>query len=49
MSKDKLLSSLKVSENNFDKTRTEKIREKIKKLQHKFSKSKIKEIKKKSL
>ena len=48
MPKDKLLSALKASENekNFDKTRTEKIREEIKKLQHKFSKSEIKEIKK---
>ena len=41
-----LLSALKASENekNFDKTRTEKIREEIKKLQHEFSKSEIKEI-----
>ena len=46
MFKDKLLSALKASEINFDKTRTEKIREEIKKLQHKFSKSEIKEIKK---
>ena len=35
-----------MSENNFDKTKTEKIREEIKKLQHEFSKSEIKEIKK---
>ena len=46
MSKDKLLSALKASENNFDKTRTENIREEIKKLQHEFSISEIKEIKK---
>ena len=46
MSKDKLLSALKVSEENFDKTRTEKIREKVKNLQHEFSKSEIKDIKK---
>ena len=44
--------SLKESEKNFDdpkisfsKSRTEKIREEIKKLQHEFSKSEIKEIK----
>ena len=48
MSKDKLLSALKASENekNFDKSRTKKIREDAKKLQHEFSKSEIKEIKK---
>ena len=46
MYKDKLLSDLKESEKNFDKTRTEKIREEIKKLQHKLFKSEIKEIKK---
>ena len=48
MSKDKLLSALKASENenNIDRTRTKKVREKIKKLQHEFSKSEIKEIKK---
>ena len=51
MSKDKLLSALKASENekNFDKTRTKNIREEVKKLQHEFSKSEIKEIKKKYL
>ena len=48
MSKDKLLSALKTSESekNFDKERTEKIREELKKLAHKFSKSKIKETRK---
>ena len=48
MSKDKLLSALKTSESekNFDKTRIEKTREGLKKLQHKFSKSEIKEIRK---
>ena len=48
MSGDKLLSALKATENekNFDKTRTKKIREKVKKLQYEFSKSEIKEIKK---
>ena len=45
MSKDKLLSALKASERKSE-TRTEKIREQIKKLQHEFSKSEIKEIKK---
>ena len=45
-SKDKLLSTHKASENNFDKTRTEKITKKFKKLLHAFSKSEIKEIKK---
>ena len=44
MPKDKLLSALKASKNK-NKTRIEKIREKIKKLQHKFSRSEIKEIK----
>ena len=50
-SKDKLLSARKASENekNFDKTRIGKIREKVKELQHEFSESEIKEIKKKSL
>ena len=38
MSKDKLLSALKASEKNSDKTRTEKTREEIKKLQHELSK-----------
>ena len=49
MSKDDLLSALIASESekNFDKTRREKIREELKKLRHKFSKSEIKEIKKK--
>ena len=42
MSKDELLSALKASEN---KTRTEKIREKIMELPHKFSRSEIKKIK----
>ena len=47
MSKDKLLSALKASKNekNFDKTRTEKIREEIKKLRHEFSESEIKQVK----
>ena len=47
-SKDKLLSARKASENekNFDKTRIGKIREKVKELQHEFSESEIKEIKK---
>ena len=36
MSSDKLFSALKASENK-NKTRIEKIREEIKKLQHKFS------------
>ena len=46
MPEDKLLSSLKASESekNFDKTRIENI--KLNKLQHKFSKSEIKEISK---
>ena len=48
MSENKLSSILKASESekNFDKTRIEKIREELKKLQHKFSKSEIKEIRK---
>ena len=48
MSEDKLLSAIKASESekNFHKTRTEKIREELKKLAHKFSKSEIKEIRK---
>ena len=48
MPKSKLLIALKASEseNNFDKTRIEKIREGLKNLQHKFSKSEIKEIRK---
>ena len=48
MSKNDLLSALKASESekNFDKTRTEKIREELKKLEHKLSKSEIKEIRK---
>ena len=48
MSKDKLLSALKASKNerSFDKKRTEKIREEVKKLQHEFSKSETKEVKK---
>ena len=44
MSRDKLLSALKSSEN---KSRIEKIREEIKKLSNKFSRQEIKEIKKK--
>ena len=48
MSKDKLLSALKASKSK-NKTRIEKIREEIEKLQHQFSKSEIKEIEKKSL
>ena len=48
MSNDKLLSALKVSENK-NKTRIEKIREEIKKLQHKFSRQELKENLKKSL
>ena len=41
MPNDKLLSALKASESekNFDETRTEKIREGLKKLEQKFSKS----------
>ena len=48
MPKNKLLSALKASESekNFDKTRIEKISEGLKKLQHKFSKSEINEIRK---
>ena len=45
MFNDKLLDALKVSENE-NKTRIEKIREEIKKLQHKFSRQELKEIKK---
>ena len=43
MSNDKLLGALKVSENK-NKTRIEKIKEEIKKLQHKFSRQELKEI-----
>ena len=43
MSNDKLLGALKMSENK-NKTRIEKIKEEIKKLQHKFSRQKLKEI-----
>ena len=43
MSNDKLLSARKASENE-NKTRIEKIREEIKKLQHKFSRQELKEI-----
>ena len=45
MPDDKLLCALKASksEKNFDKIRTEKIREELKKLGHKFSKSEINE------
>ena len=46
MSNDKLLGALKVSENK-NKIRIEKIREEIKKLQHKFCKQELKEILKK--
>ena len=48
MPEDKLLSALKASESekNFDKTRIEKIAEEIKKLEHRFSKLEIKEIRK---
>ena len=49
MPQSKLLSALKASENekNFDRTRIEEIREELKKLVHKFSKSEITEIKRK--
>ena len=43
MSNDKLLGSLKASENK-NKTRIKKIREEIKKLQYKFSRQELKEI-----
>ena len=55
MPKDKLLGALKASENenktrakseNKTRTRTKEIREGLKKLQHKFSKSKIKGLEK---
>ena len=48
MPKDKLLSALKAPESakNLDKIRIENIREELKKLAHKFSKSEIKEIRK---
>ena len=45
MSEEKLLRALKASESE-NKTRIEKIREGLKNLQHKFSKSEIEEIKK---
>ena len=45
MSSDELFSALKASENK-NKTRIEKIREEIKKLQHEFSRQEIKEIEK---
>ena len=45
MSNDLFLDALKASESN-NKTRIEKIREEIKKLQHKFSRWELKEIKK---
>ena len=48
MSNDKLLDALKVSENK-NKTRIEKIRERTKKLQHKFSRQELKETKRISL
>ena len=46
MSKDDLLSALKASESekNFDKIKIKKIRDELKKLQHKIFKSEIKEI-----
>ena len=43
MSRDKLLSALKSSQNK-NNARIEKIREEIKKLQHKFSREELKEI-----
>ena len=43
MSRDKLLSSLKSSQNK-NNARIEKIREEIKKLQYKFSRKELKEI-----
>ena len=43
MSRDKLLSALKSSQNK-NNARIEKIREEIKKLQHKFSREEVKEI-----
>ena len=43
MSNDKLLGALKVTKNK-TKTRIEKIRDKIKKLHHKFSRQELKEI-----
>ena len=49
MSKERLLSALskpKLIENNFDNERLKKIREELNKKRHKFSKSKIKEIRK---
>ena len=49
MSKERLLSALskaKLIENNFDNERLKKIREELNKARHKFSKSKIKEIRK---
>ena len=44
MSEDELLSALKESERNFDKTRTEEIRKKFDNSRHKFSKSRINKI-----
>ena len=46
MSEDKLLSALKESERNFDKTRIEEIKKKFNDSRHKFSKSKINKIRK---
>ena len=46
MPEDELLSTLKASKSE-NKTKIENIREGLKKLQHKFSKSEIKEIRKK--
>ena len=43
MSRDKLLSALKSSQNK-NNARIEKIREEIKKLQHKFSREELREI-----
>ena len=44
MSEDELLSALKESERNFDKTKIEEIRKKFNDSKHKFSKSKINKI-----
>ena len=44
MSEDELLSALKESERNFDKTKIEEIKKKFNDSKHKFSKSKINKI-----
>ena len=44
MSEDELLSALKESEKNFDKTRIEEIKKKFNGSRHKFSKSKINKV-----